>query len=419
MAPFLADRDTTPEACAPLGHPEMTQLPFLTTSMADTAADLALAVELKFLLPILADTFPDPDPNDSRPLLTIPYSMAPDDQACRALAYNAIANTIQKAGHCATTIHAINSSGLAERNFWRTHWIVKKANSAEPGPEEKRPFARYTWVSVEISSPKMAASDPETRRHLQTVLEALAGEHRLVANYTCEVHVHLGRMDDRSFSLSTLKRLGSLLWVAEPTLRSIRNPKSPNYDNVYTWGSELRRFSRLAAGTGERDPYGGNVDDAQMSGVLSKAKVDGRDKDALIGIWRARNHLELGRLLSGSTKQYRRLGFNFSSFGMEDERATRSPRTVEFRMMEGTVRSDLILNWVAICTVVAEVAVTRDDVRFKRALERLLVRLGGPPTQAEESLGRRRGREFRELMQDLEVPRAVYAGFEDKVIREH
>lgn len=421
MAPFIADQDTfsTTTYTSP-DPPEMSQLTPVATNMPDTAADLAFAVELKFILPVLHDGFADPDPTDQRPVLTIPHSKSPDDSACLALVYDAIAGTIRRAGHKATTIHGINSLRLAERDFWETDWIVKKANSAEPGPDEKRLSARYAWIPIEISSPKMAASHWKSKNEMETVLRALVREHRLVANYTCEVHVHLGRVDGRPFSLPTLKRLGSLLWVAEPTLRSIRNPRSPNYDNVYTWGSELRRFSRLAANAGEGG-HAGDVDDGQVSGVLNKGRVDGREKEALRGIWRARSHVELGRLLSGPTKQYRRLGFNFSAFGMEDERATRSPRTVEFRMMEGTVRCDLILNWVDICVVIAQVAMTKDDARFAVAMSRLLGRFGHsqPHADDDESLGRRRGREFRELMQDLDIPRNVYAGFENKVIREH
>ncbi|RYO94323.1 hypothetical protein DL766_000600 [Monosporascus sp. MC13-8B] len=51
---------------------------------------------------------------------------------------------------------------------------------------------------------------------------------------------------------------------------------------------------------------------------------------ALKTIWRATSKAQLGQLLSGSTKEYRRLGFNFSTCGGEDDRARRSPKTVEF-----------------------------------------------------------------------------------------
>ncbi len=59
-----------------------------------------------------------------------------------------------------------------------------------------------------------------------------------------------------AFSLLTLKRLATLLWLAEPTLRSIRNPNSENFNNQYTWGAEVRRYSRLATSIGVPEELG-------------------------------------------------------------------------------------------------------------------------------------------------------------------
>jgi len=407
------------------------------TRTVDRPEDIAVAVELKFLLPFRIKDGPDPDPEDPRPVQMIDASTADDEKALQEYAYRLIADTIQGAGSKATTIHAISTGGYAESNFWESHWIVKRANSAEPGPDETKKRsgdAQYKWVPVEISSPKMAARDPRTHRHIQRVLKALTTRHRLAANYTCEVHVHLGRLDGEPFGLPGLKRLASLLWVAEPTLRTIRDPESPNYKNIYTWGSELRDFSRLARSLSEiseenhsypqiEDPW---VREALC--VLPSPRGQNKDWKALQEIWHAGSYQDLGLLLSGSTKQYRRLGFNFSAFGLEDERAKRSPRTVEFRMMEGTVDTDLIINWVAICNRIAEVAVVPYDDRFVGALQNVLplrvtedqaadCKRGS--TQTEVPLGQRLGREFRGLMQQLDIPRAVYMGFEEKVVREH
>ena len=156
-------------------------------------------------------------------------------------------------------------------------------------------------------------------------------------------------------------------------------------------------------------------------------RASSMDAQAFGAIWDAPTHTELGRLLSGPTKQYRRLGFNFSAFGLEDDRAKRSPRTVEFRMMEGTVRPDLILNWVAICARVVKVAVVPGDEKFYGALWKALGTAAGYQEGGAEvsvadgdgTLGCRKGREFSGLMQTLGIPRDVYAGFEEKVIREH
>jgi len=434
--------------------PDMT-IPRAPDDDTDRVEHLAVAVELKFLLPLLVKGKADPDAADNRPPQVIPAKLRNDAEACQRLAYRSIADTIQEAGPKSTTIHAIADGGLTERHFWETHWIVKKANSAEPGPTDDT--EAYVWVGVEISSPKFPVCESHTHRQMDHVLRALMARHRLVANYTCEVHVHLGRRDGERFRLSALKRLASFLWAAEPVLRSIRDPNSPNYDNVYTWGSELRRFSRLAQAIdasedGHRQSLmlkeknrpcinvkqksensislRGIMPDPQVLAALPplEQRASRVDEQAIGAICKAPTHTELGRLLSGPSKQYRRLGFNFSAFGLEDERAERSPRTVEFRMMEGTVRPDLILNWVAICARVVIVAVVPDGGKFHDALWKALGTTAAGHqegdaevalTDEDGTLGCRKGREFSGLMQALGLPRDVYAGFEEKVIREH
>ncbi|KAK1750310.1 hypothetical protein QBC47DRAFT_353751 [Echria macrotheca] len=439
MAPFLGDREasdiSTESSLLPLklrqGRLGNQTTP--KTKMAneaqlcedDQVENLAVAIELKFLLPLLVDGEADPEEQDSRPVQRISRDARNDEDACRKQAYEAVAKTIRQAGSGATTIQSISAQNLTERQFWESAWIVKKANSVEPGPEEKKISSnRYVWVPLEISSPKMPAQDADTHHHIKRVLTALNFNHRLRANFTCEVHVHLGRIDGRSFALPTLKRLGSFLWAAEPTLRSIRDPRSPNYNNVYTWGSELRRYSRLAEKVSESNTSlprpADDIEDAGVRRILC-GQVMPQDRRALHEIWQAKTSLDLGRLLSGPGKQYRRLGFNFSAFGLEDERAHRSPRTIEFRMMEGTVQHDLILNWVIICSRICEVAMLRSDERFSGAVSRLLQGMGEHSTGRArgETLAQHRGRTLRELMQDLEIPAPVFEGFENKVIREH
>ncbi|KAK4454703.1 hypothetical protein QBC34DRAFT_445611 [Podospora aff. communis PSN243] len=426
MAPFLEDDG---EYChSPTSHPKR------NTASIDRADDIAVAVELKFLIPFRIEGSPDPEPNDRRPVHAIDCRLKDDQNACQEYAFRLVADTIRGTGAKATTIHDITTSGRTENHFWESHWIVKKANSAEPGPKERRERsggARYLWVPVEISSPKMATTHPQTGRHIQRVLKSLTESHRLAANYTCEVHVHLGRRDGQPFQLPALQRLASLLWSAEPTLRSIRDPNSPNYKNIYTWGSELRDFSRLSdviSRTAAEEGYYDDIQDKQVRHalrVLPLAEKRSRDWKALHEIWRVNCNRDLGLLLSGPVKQYRRLGFNFSSFGLEDERAKRSPRTVEFRMMEGTVDTDLILNWVSMCATIAEVAVVPYDSRFDAALSHALsLRAADEGNcnrghhESKEVKARRLGREFSDLMRELRVPRSTYEGFERKIIRD-
>ena len=115
-------------------------------------------------------------------------------------------------------------------------------------------------------------------------------------------------------------------------------------------------------------------------------------------------------------KQYRKPGFNFSAFGLEDERAQRSPSTVGFRMMEGTTRSGLLLNWVCICASVCEAAVEGAKNRFCRTLGWVLDHNGNESHHGRTENPRgKKGRKFREMMQDLVLPEPCLPGFKDKV----
>ena len=435
MAPFIQDeppvadistRKTARTAVDPKADPR--NLEPLVRSQ-DTVNEIAFGLEVKCIMPLLIQGEADPEGDvNRRPVCHT--KVGDSEESRRRLAYDSVAKTIGKTGEKATTILSIMKNGLNEREYWPSHWIVKKANSAEPSEDQKL-LKGYVWIPIEISSPKMIAKDPETLVRVARVLDALSRGPRIATNYTCDVHVHLGRMDGQSFSLPTLKRLGHLLWFAEPTLRSIRDPASPNYHNFYTWGAELRKHSRLATQIREveleGDLAGPTAFSAHKALQDSGLVVDQTPKDwqALRTIWKASSETELGRLLSGEGRQFRRLGFNFSAFGMEDERARSNPRTVEIRIMEGTMRSDLVVGWLVICSTLVEVAILRLDGRFLKTINRFLRQSteeahgDGCTEDTSETSGQHWGRKFRQLMDDLGIPGYQYKSLEEKVRREN
>ena len=378
----------------------------------DDASDISVGLELKFLL--LRPSAGWSASTRDKSGLRAQDGAAADPAALQRLAYALVAQTINHTGsQQAVTIHDIEKAGRQEREYWPTHWIVKKANSVQPLTPEDLRLPAGSLVPVELSSPRLrwydlASAPPSGRTDrdrpgspIHVVLAALKRTLQVRVNYTCDVHVHIGRMDGKSMSLPTLKRLATLLWLAEPTLRAIRDPRSPNYANVYTWGSELRRYSRLATAASWSPPgaereeelrqlrtgslsAAGNTEAAELASCLPSAVGD-----AVRTIWRAASYPELGWLLSGPVPQFRRLGFNFSAFGGEDERARTGPRTVEFRVLEGTLRDALVAGWVHICCELVELAgggsesyVSTDRAAARPRFGEVVRRLG----EAERSL---------------------------------
>ncbi|KAM7186787.1 hypothetical protein V8F33_011630 [Rhypophila sp. PSN 637] len=416
---------------------------------------IAFGLELKCLIPLLAPGAPDPEPKytvkrakDGKKCIVEPLEVereiAGKGNAIHEQARRDVARVISRVPNCeAISTDEIAQRNLKERNYWETHWIVKKANSAEP-TDKQGALKGYTWVPVEISSPKLFSDDTHIHDSVTAVMDALKENFRVVANYTCDIHVHVGRMDGEEFPLPALQRLGALLWMTEPILRTIRDPHSPNYHNIYTWGSELRVRSRLA----QEAAYGGSSSSATSSSSAAAKQDDAIlrrllrldptnppkikanspvDLAALCLIAQTDNHTSLGKLLSGEDLQYRRLGFNFSAFGKEDKRAETNPRTVEFRIMEGTMDVGRVISWLRICKAVTAVAV--DDSlapEYWKLMEHLLkeghyygLRGKDGKLHVYDCKGKRAGQQFATLMGELGLSSQDYEVLWAKVVKDN
>ncbi|KAM7184838.1 hypothetical protein V8F20_012038 [Naviculisporaceae sp. PSN 640] len=413
---------------------------------------IAFGLELKCLVPLLSPDTADPEPDYTwditrhngkieripvKPSVTL-RGIANNVNEIHKYARWLVAQAISTVPGCkATTIEEIARMDHQERDYWRTHWIVKKANSAFPTKEQEK-LKGYTWVPIEISSPKLCSDDEHrTYNSVKGVMAALKKKLRLVTNYSCDIHVHVGRMDDSPFPLPALKRLGMLLWMAEPILRTVRDPTSENYTNIHTWGAELRVYSRLAQMAGISASNPGSSSATKQADTLVRELLDVTDPEtkirtkhaidleALRLIATASDYEHLGRLLSGETAQYRRLGFNFSAFGKEDTRAHTNPRTVEFRIMESTTELDVVVAWLRVCRAVTSVAVDNTVLvrtRFTGIMLRLLRE--GEEYGLKDKYGKvaaftnrneKAVQQFKTLMGQVGAPEAVCRAFRKRV----
>ncbi|CAK7207420.1 hypothetical protein SEUCBS139899_010230 [Sporothrix eucalyptigena] len=348
----------------------------------------------------------------------------------------------------------VANAGLREMHYWPSHWIVKKANSVEHTKDDPRPDIQRTngiAIPVELNSPKLAWRDLYAPFLVSKVLSRVRTMPTYV-NYTCDVHVHVGRCDGVAFTLATLKKLATILWLAEPILRSVRNPRSPNFNNDYTWGFDQRRYSRLALALEKRSSPTDNVlvGEEVLMRVRSSSGVHREEcedwhkymsgtgsaafrNEALRAIWQTASSQELGLLLSGSQREHRRLGFNFSAFGGEDERSRTNPRTVEFRILEGTLQDDLVQGWIQICGKLAELGMKGRQTKFREVVQYLVSKQPAYEElrkNAESShpwVSERQGRSkwptrdvlFAEFMEIIEVNTTAYEPFQEKIRREY
>ncbi|KAI0025416.1 hypothetical protein F4780DRAFT_329093 [Xylariomycetidae sp. FL0641] len=369
----------------------------------ETAADLSFGVELKFLIPcVLKGTtcfaqFP------LRPILRLDEDMRLVD--VERLIHSKVVDTINEhSAQEAVAQYQIQEDNRKEKEFWASHWIVKKSQSPKPADGDQR-YDGYHWVPVEVNSPSLAWTDPDSLPKVQEVILAITKNHRIVSNHTCEAHIHVGRLDGEAPSLSTLKKLGILFWLAEPILRGVKDPKSPNFHHKYTWSSPLRQHTRLAKSLADSfDPHAdGDLhvfdDAANLEEAMNRWNIKScKEHEAARSIWRTRSHTELATLLTGIGRQYRRPGFNFSAFGEGIGVEWDVPKTVEVRFLEGIMESTMITGWIATIATMVEVSLEaqQQDPRFRKATRRLAQSGSWSTLSLHEA--------FQGLCKDLQIP---------------
>lgn len=433
------------------------------SSTRDRAEDITFAVEIKSIVPqrLSKTSFLNQEirpfvPHRPREVLE---SMTDSERKIQKSTYEAIAAALNSLPRIkATTYHQIQEARLERSDYWKTHWLVYKANSAVPTfvsyeeGDDERPlidvtapdYNRFVWVPVELSSPKLWwTAREEAVAAIGSVCRTLQHGFRTVANHSTEVHVHVGRHDGLFYSLKSMKKLATVLWLSEPILRGLKDPRSRNFDHTYTWSFPWREHSRIALALQGRLPGGQTIDDlatgpddefgtflvrtsnARLTGAGSSSSVSssnsssggaassrapcgddgdtlrfaGAHRQALRAIWRASTHAELGRMLCGTGRKYRRLGFNFHALGGEDARARASPRTVEFRFLEGRIDEAVVAGWVHVCVALAKLATDQvEDWEFYDMVVLLLDMPAGWPLDAR----------FAAMMHELGVARAAY-----------
>lgn len=118
-------------------------------------------------------------------------------------------------------------------NLQYDKWEVKRDDTLygmddpdDPGDPEFSDSPKISFVDVEITSPVFEAGDGRAEDEIRQVINTINEEFRVQLNATCGLHVHVGAGRERVIPLRDLRRLGMLLWTAEPllTLSNHHNP---------------------------------------------------------------------------------------------------------------------------------------------------------------------------------------------------
>lgn len=366
-----------------------------TFSARDSAEDITFAVELKFLIRQEISQI-HPKYGAVRPFVPhrpveLRESMTASETRLQRDNWEAVAGALDALpGVSAAASHVLQAQ---RSDFWKTHWIVYKANSACPPymtyflDDPDRPvfdtnapdFKKFVWTPVEICSPILYwTQKAEALATLKRTLDTVNKQFDVVANASTECHVHVGRSDGRFYSLKAMKKFATLLWLSEPVLRALKDPGSPNYDHHYTWSYPWRENSRIAMASNRMLPEGRTIDDLYTGEAsdfdaflrqLNEARLMFGDESytfmeehhqALRAMWGAADHQELAQMLRGPERKHRRLGFNFHA--LEADAAGESvPRTIEFRFLEGFIDGKIVPAWVRLCGELIDISTEKDE----------------------------------------------------------
>lgn len=351
--------------------------------------EITFGLELEFVTPILKTGDPDPDESSERNaygdagkprfVARVDNDNGPYSEPGYFKVYKHLAGLINTVAP-----EKANMSIEARPDHSYDTWFVKEESTAN---EECRvgPGLYLDWNNVEITTPVYAtptSGDIQWPSSIGDVTRLIRQSCRVRTNNTCALHIHVGLRSLESQGhqepelhlcqkLVTLKKLATLLWLAEDRIMTLCHPLRRKPDGG--WNASLRRSVSLedivynaplfisknneeyAAWLGPAFESAGAA--SQHSHVIAKMSA----------IWTAKTWYQMASLLKHPEIRGK-LVFDFSQLSRIG--------TVEFRPMEASFDEALMKHWTAICTRIvmyANLDASNDNIqRYQSTIVNLL-----------------------------------------------
>ncbi|KAL2873747.1 hypothetical protein SGCOL_011061 [Colletotrichum sp. CLE4] len=272
-------------------------------------------------------------------------------------------------------------------------WYIERDPSLSDWASGEKGYAGHT--GMEMSSPVLRDS-PEDFGKIVDVLRILRGGLRPMLDVSCGLHVHVGSV--RKFSLRSLKRIATLIMIADPILYTLVHPS--RQWNPMTLPLHLDAIIAKADGLPDYtaafdfEDADNKSQDNPLQVVMAKVLLDleanvpmndlpRKLRGQLAKLWATDS---LSVLLS-QLAPFRgcKGGTAFGTLGWDFSKPSNDPRikgTIEFRMLEGTLDPVLITHWTKLLLKIVE----RGDAATSKEYFQILATLAQERKSAEDKL---------------------------------
>ncbi|KAI1763409.1 putative amidoligase enzyme-domain-containing protein [Hypoxylon sp. FL1150] len=343
----------------------------------DGEGPLTFGLELEFLVPVLVNNaWSDPHPQDGR--IAFRHDCDPG-VPWLDLDHQTLNDSFQK-----QTRHALEKAcglafRLAKEDIWHQphgnvpHYNVCRLSSDATVKFEGRHFTNYRpyeWDGMEVTT-EVLDCDDDPAFYQQRIIEVCRSirSMRVHLNETCGVHVHVGHGDE-SFSLVTMKKFATLIFLADEQLLQLHHPSRRNnhHCQVLSNSSFIHKLT--------------------IEGLLAdgRAKISSVPRQEMNTFIPARHDFRHMRQILQATKGIEELAkvmgdesyptatrgtVGFRRF-LPAGRTGGNTHTFEFRQMVGCLDPEPIIHWVRVCTAFTDFARLSTPEKYKDLLSQMM-----------------------------------------------
>ncbi|OTB06771.1 hypothetical protein M426DRAFT_9204 [Hypoxylon sp. CI-4A] len=261
-------------------------------------------------------------------------------------------------------------------------WTDPAASGKRMAVRPETPEGHF-WLGFEFVSKAYRYRDFEsTKSDLEILCRTLrgnyfvsvnAGKDSKSASSRCGTHVHWG-LGGRQYDLSTVKRVLTLMWMAEDKLMDLHASWRQDA-NKYV--ALLRRGANMAIDNTPKLPnWIGNLGEGEwMHEMDQNVPLGDQHNPKLQWIWRAETVDDLAMLI-GEPKKLRRGSIGImellpaaSDFAGKVRRSQLN--TIEFRHMQGSLDPALIAAWIAVTAEIMSQCISLTPKDFKGLLQHI------------------------------------------------